>query len=245
MKKTPTRTYVLFAVLLCVISSYIYFFVYGEFAKNDLFYSHIRSRPHKYILSEISFQVQDTKAFYNNEELKACNISMRQVIAKNDKTSPETLAMLAKDEDIFVKRNVASNPSSTSNILSILADDKDVFVRRLVVRHPSVLLNDLYKIAKSRRDSRIYWEIARSTKFDENIWKLWQHELSEPTMHSIANNKSCPPTILDQLSEKDSIVVRLSVVQNSNTSRKTLQKMTSDTHMQIADIAKRRLKEQQ
>jgi hypothetical protein len=51
--------------------------------------------------------------------------------------SPETLTILAQDEDLDVRWRVASNPNTPPEILTILAQDGDVIVRSLATQNPN------------------------------------------------------------------------------------------------------------
>ena len=70
----------------------------------------------------------ETKEAVNREEkienkisFDGQNIEVRRAAAKNPKTSPEELAVLANDEDEDVRWNVADNPNTPPKVLVSLA----------------------------------------------------------------------------------------------------------------------------
>ncbi|MDR2640305.1 MAG: hypothetical protein LBC61_03065 [Candidatus Peribacteria bacterium] len=56
------------------------------------------------------------------------SVSVRARVARNLKTSPETLAILAKDKNEWVRIEVARNPNTPKDILATLAKDENVSV---------------------------------------------------------------------------------------------------------------------
>lgn len=58
--------------------------------------------------------------------------------AKDETTTPEVLATLAKSEDYLTRLNVASNPNTTLNILEKLANNSHPCIRRGVAVRPDV-----------------------------------------------------------------------------------------------------------
>ena len=61
--------------------------------------------------------------------------------AKNPNTPAETLAELAKDEDLIVRINVADNPNTPAETLAELAKDEDIYVRRRAASNPNTPMN--------------------------------------------------------------------------------------------------------
>lgn len=238
MKKIPMRTYVLFSTLIVLAVAYVYFFVYHEFRLYD---SYTPLDPAKDV-SKLE-QVKELKPAYSEEELASGDSTLCQLVAKRQNTPVKILALLAKSEDVYVRRCVAANLSCTPEILAALVDDKDIFVRRLVVRHPATTFDNVYKIAQTK-NSQIYWEVARSPLFNEKIWGLWDHEISTAVLFSVARNEACPPSILHELADREEFFIHLSIAQNKNTQKKTLEKLKNSGHSQITAIVEMRLKEQ-
>ena len=58
-------------------------------------------------------------------------------VAKNSNTTPETLKILATDEDSYVRHWVAQNPNTPPEILQLLATDVYYYVRFHVTRNPN------------------------------------------------------------------------------------------------------------
>ena len=57
--------------------------------------------------------------------------------AQNSNTSPETLSVLATDEDKYVRCGVARNPSTSPETLQVLATDEDWMIRYEVTQNPN------------------------------------------------------------------------------------------------------------
>ena len=147
MKKIPTRTYILYGTLVMLTFVYVYFFVYHEFRLYD---SYTPLDPAKDV-SKLE-QLKNIKASYSEEELASSDSALQQIVAKRRNTPTSTLAILAKSEDVYVRRCVAANLSCTPEILTSLVDDKDIFVRRLVVRHPATTFDNVYKIVDVKQN---------------------------------------------------------------------------------------------
>jgi len=58
-------------------------------------------------------------------------------LAQHTNTSPETLELLATDDDWYVRCWVAQNPNTTLEILKSLATDDDRWVRYWAAHHPN------------------------------------------------------------------------------------------------------------
>jgi hypothetical protein len=69
-------------------------------------------------------------------------------LARNPKTSQETLSVLATDEDSDVRCRVALNPNTSQELLGILATDKNSYVRCGVAQNP----NNITRISKNSCD---------------------------------------------------------------------------------------------
>ena len=72
------------------------------------------------------------------------NIPIKLEIAENPNTSPETLALLAKDEEYDIRREVAVNPNTPLKTLALLANDKDKDVSEITFKSP--ILPNEYKM---------------------------------------------------------------------------------------------------
>lgn len=71
-------------------------------------------------------------------------------VALNRRTSPEMLATMAEDENLWVRGCVARNPSTPSNVLAGLAEDEDWGVRMFVAVHPHTSLATLSILADDK-----------------------------------------------------------------------------------------------
>ena len=65
------------------------------------------------------------------------NLGVRRDVAGKPSTTRGTLAVLAKDADVGVRLHVADNPSTPAAALVVLAGDEDADVRRFVAGNPS------------------------------------------------------------------------------------------------------------
>jgi hypothetical protein len=70
------------------------------------------------------------------DNLSKLPLQERKELAKNPNTPPETLTILARDEDSDVRRGVANNPNTPPETLTILARDENSDVRWGVARNP-------------------------------------------------------------------------------------------------------------
>jgi len=104
----------------------------------------IENRPTKPFTKEewddfVLFLIGDNTE--DQEYIKKCAHSKepleRKYAAKNPNTPPETLSMLAKDEEGSVRAEVAGNPKTPQETLSMLAKDKDKYVMAEVARNPN------------------------------------------------------------------------------------------------------------
>ena len=76
-------------------------------------------------------------------------------LANNPNTPPETLTILARDEDSYVRYSVAQNPNTPPETLTFLARDEDYWVRCGVARNP----NATREIIQTVRAYEFYKEI--------------------------------------------------------------------------------------
>ena len=82
------------------------------------------------------------------------NMLTKLKLAENLNTSPETLVLLAKDEDGVVRCEVAQNPNTSPETLVLLAKDKDWMVREYTATNSNTILNCLIELIKDK-DSRV------------------------------------------------------------------------------------------
>lgn len=65
------------------------------------------------------------------------NCIVRSAVALNFNTKPDVLSVLAKDLEPSVRHGVALNPNTPPYVLSIIAEDSVYFVRRRVAYNPN------------------------------------------------------------------------------------------------------------
>jgi hypothetical protein len=73
----------------------------------------------------------------NTPDVSKLPLQERKDLANNPNTPPETLTILARDEDWRVRYGVACNPNTPPETLTILARDGDSYVRHGVAKNPN------------------------------------------------------------------------------------------------------------
>jgi len=108
-------------------------------------------------------------------------VEKRTRMALDKRSKPLTLQLLARDEDVTVRRGVASNPNTPVSVLERLAEDEEEWVRQWVARNPSTPASTLERLAE-----------------DENKW----------VRHGVASNPNTPVSILERLAKSEDVMVR-------------------------------------
>lgn len=99
---------------------------------------------------------------------------IKMAVARNPNISQQTLLMLSKHPNQFVRRGIASNPHINSSILRTLANDESDAVRRQIVEtHFDKLPQDI--VRQLEHDPSIYVRSAfdRYTNGSDNISEEW------------------------------------------------------------------------
>jgi len=120
----------------------------------------------------------------------------RKELAQNPNTPPETLTILARDEDSYVRWRVANNPNTPPETLTILARDENCLVRCKVAYNPNTPPETLTILAR-----------------DENSM----------VRRFVALNPNTPPETLTILARDVNENVRYEVGRNSNATREIIQ----------------------
>jgi 3-methyladenine DNA glycosylase AlkC len=153
---------------------------------------------------------------------------VRSSVAENPNTSPETLAMLAKDIEWGVRSSVAKNPNASPDLSRILSKDEDGLVRRSVAENPNTSPETLAMLAKD-----IEWgvraSVAKNPNASPDLLRILAKEDDEDSVHTyVAENPNTSPKTLAMLAEDDDAYVRRSVAENPNTSPETLAMLAED-----------------
>jgi hypothetical protein len=146
----------------------------------------------------------------SNVPLKNLSIMQKNELASNPNTSPETLTLLADDEDSVVRFWVAKNPNTSPETLDRLANDENYLVRRAVATNPKALPETLDRLANDKN-----WSVRRA----------------------VATNPKALPETLDLLANDKDIDVRSSATNNPNYNKKITVTLTL-TQKQLAELQK-------
>ena len=117
--------------------------------------------------------------------LKKRAIQQKETQARDENTSPETLAELAKNEYYQTRKYVASNPNTPLNILESLAREfpaeimTNPILELLILDNPSQLLT-------------LKREVAKSHNIPESILKELKNDRDRDVRLNIAVNPSTP-----------------------------------------------------
>jgi len=94
-------------------------------------------------------------------DLKNMNYDEKEALATNPSTSLDILCELAKDEDVWVRRQVAYNPSAPEDVLRELAKDEYWVFREHVAENPSTPEDILRELAKDT-----YWYVRENVAWN-------------------------------------------------------------------------------
>jgi hypothetical protein len=86
----------------------------------------------------------------NTPDVSKLPLQERKYLARNPNTPPETLTILARDEDSYVRWGVARNPNTPPETLTILARDENSDVRYWVAWNPNTPPETLTILARDR-----------------------------------------------------------------------------------------------
>jgi len=190
--------------------------VLSRFKLSDELIDYFLSQATPYVLSRILRHNNVPKSaidkYYNPD---GCP-EILEALASNPKLSIDRLELLAHHESWRVAVNVTKNPSTPSWILSILADrDDHVINANLAIRSKAlgknVVTTPIHVLEKLARDN------------SKNSYMFKQ------TLALFTNN----PAILDILAEDKNLYVLRKVVENVNTSEKSLKKLAQHKNKRV------------
>ena len=153
--------------------------------------------------------------------------SVRECLAKNDKTPAGVLKFLSGDKDVSIRSAVAQNPNTSPEVLAEMSADKDDEVIINVAGNPHTPADTLVKLFKSPMLSRNLVFVLTLTK-NPNLpidachallnwlfrrYDCWDYDLKK----SVAENPRTPTEILAKLAESKDYFVQLLVAENPST----------------------------
>ena len=153
------------------------------------------------------------------------DIVVRQSVAKNNATPPETLALLAEGRSPYsdVRRSVANNNATPPDILTRLAEDPDPGIRRGVAGNRVTPPETVWRLA-SDADERVRWV----ANLYEGRPRTTRAEESKKLQALVALKDNTPPETFARLAEDPDITVRHSVAWNNATPSDTLARLAED-----------------
>ena len=153
---------------------------------------------------------------------------VRASVAKNPNASPETLAMLAKDIEWGVRASVAENPNTSPDLLRILSKDEDGLVRISVAGNPNTSPETLAMLAKDL-EWGVRASVAKNPNTSPDLLRILAKEDDEDSVRTyVAGNPNTSPKTLAMLAEDDDAHVLRTVAENPNTSPETLAMLAED-----------------
>ena len=146
------------------------------------------------------------------------NVEVRQRIAKNEATPPETLTRLANDKDVV--HHVVMNPHTPPETLASLADVS--FLDRMLNRTDRELLKAVGKNPST--PVRALQKLAKNSDYYIRL--------------GVAQNNAAPASLLLQLANDEEPSVRTSVAYNKSTDISIVRQLANDSSGSVAMTAR-------
>lgn len=128
---------------------------------------------------------------------------IRQRVAQNPHTSPETLDALAKDREVEVVLNVAYNPNTSNETFKLLAVDQNMHVREAVAYNASAANYHQQLLDYGlQHNTGILIQLALGSQ-DPSILKQLADSDNDSVMMGLARNKNTPYNILAKLAKTE------------------------------------------
>ena len=109
----------------------------------------------------------------NEPDVLSLSYDNKYELAQNPNTLPETLKVLATDEDPYVRYDVAKNPNTPVETLKFLETDKDSSVRCKVALNPNTLPETL-KVLATDEDYCVRCYVAQNPNYKTQTLGLTQ-----------------------------------------------------------------------
>jgi hypothetical protein len=162
-------------------------------------------------------------------------------IAKKHSTSPETLELLAHDNNYWVRSRVAKNPNTPPETLARLANDDDSNVRYWVSTNPNTPPETLDRLANWKGWKG--WDICFYLMENPNTPSETLDRLSyvKDYRYFVAKHSNTAPETLERLANDDDSNVRYWVAKNRHTSKETLNLLLYDNRKDVREAASYRI----
>ncbi|GAB4312275.1 MAG: hypothetical protein Kow0069_12980 [Promethearchaeota archaeon] len=156
---------------------------------------------------------------------------VRHKLAENSGTSPELLALLAKDSNPSIRRRVAGNGRTPARLLEELALDLEVSVRKSLASNKNLPESVLERLVRDPHpDVRA---IMASRDLPGDLLAVLTEDPNSNVLEHLAENPSCTPDILATLARRGDRWVRQKLVQNPGLTADTLAELVGDAHLEV------------
>jgi len=183
-------------------------------------------------MQSLAFHKHNTIQTIADIDINALGVYQKRELASNSSTPAETLTMLAKDGDEYVRQTVASNSSTPAETLAMLANDSNSDVRWAVASNPSTLAETLAMLAKdSERDIR--WAVADNPSTPVEVLTMLAKDSDAGARRVVARNPLTPVEVLVMLAKDNDALVRQAVAGNSSTPAEVLTMLANDRDKDI------------
>jgi hypothetical protein len=152
---------------------------------------------------------------------------VRQLLAENNSTPPETLVALAQDQDETVRRRVAWNKATPSEILTVLSQDQDAEVRRRVAWNEATP-SEILTVLSQDQDAEVRRNVARNKATPSKVLADFAKDQDTKVRQLLAESSSTPPETLVALAQDRDAAVRRRVAWNKATPSETLTSLIED-----------------
>jgi hypothetical protein len=203
--------------------------------------------PAGYSRSPITVNLADgstAKAILYHPLSDSWNLDSKYYVAENNNTSPATLALLAKDNDVHVRQNVAENNNTSAETLALLARDNGKYIRQNVAENNNTSTETLALLARDN-DVSVRKYVAENNNTSPATLALLAKDNDVHVRQSVAENNNTSKETLDLLAKNNGVgvFVKRNVAKNNNTSQETLVLLAKDNNAVVrADDAQQRAK---
>ncbi|RMH68524.1 MAG: hypothetical protein D6675_15795 [Gemmatimonadetes bacterium] len=176
--------------------------------------------------------------------------TIRSLVAIHERTPPEILEILARDESIQVRRNLAKNPNLPASVFNILLEDEDPFIRDLVTHYrlERSLVDELVEqslplpapqLERAARHEINRRDILNDPKYD-GYYRLHLVALEDVTefQRSVVWDLKTPAELLTSFATHEDWQLRYAVAMHPNTPVEVVKSLTQDTDPRIRRVAR-------
>ena len=168
------------------------------------------------------------------------NFNRKESIARDRKTHPITLDMLANGPDEYdgvyygVHSSVASNPNTHPKTLHKLRLDENNATRYNVARNKNTSPDTLDELIKDKKDF-VRREVAFNKNTSPETLKKLSEDYSLMVKFAVAYNKNTPEETIKQLSEHHHPLIRHAVAHNEKTPEELKKKILDDLSLSFSE----------